>query len=157
MKKHSFTLILIMFFCAVSLLCSGCSKCSGVGKQSSQNNSESTDNPDVNTEILLEGSFYDNIGSFDTIDSYDNASDMTKEYLRSVKYHVEQIDTESGIATVTVSLPNVTKAIETALENVQNGNSGTPYTELLDSAKEFFIQTLRSVYKELHADRETGC
>lgn len=60
---------------------------------------------------------------------YEN--DVTEAYLQSVTNEIIELDIDNGVATVEVSVPNLTEFLPQAVTNVLKSNEGTPYEELL--------------------------
>lgn len=74
---------------------------------------------------------------------------------------ISQVDPEKLLAAYSIVFQDVTLFDNTIMENIRIGKKDATDEEVIRAAKEAqcdeFISKLRSFYKELHADRETGC
>lgn len=89
-------------------------------------------------ELPVTGILLDNVFQADNDNCIEHSSDpseLSSAYLNQISYRINSLDKESGLATVTVSIPDIESILSTVIDSVQKDNPNTDYESLLKEAE----------------------
>lgn len=90
------------------------------------------------------GTLYDNISDFEVNADTEHTSSLSQTFLKEITYEIIEIDEDKMIATVIVSVPDISEKLPDVVDNVIIDNQNMEYDELLSSVKENFQTALES-------------
>lgn len=90
------------------------------------------------------GTLYDNASDFEINSDTEHLSSLSKSFLKKISYKIVEIDEDKMIATVVVSVPDISQNLPEFVDNAIINNNNMEYDELLAFVKKQFQTTLES-------------
>lgn len=100
------------------------------------------------------GTYYENINNFtDTSmeekeSNIEDSTEISKAYLQGITYEILEVDKKEMVATLEVSVPNLTQELPNVIEEVFDNNTDASYDELLQILQKELTTSLVSTDEE---------
>ena len=99
---------------------------------------------DKNNKLKMSGSYYDNISDFSNDIGNEKSISLSMEYLKKISYEIIEIDNEKMLATLIISVPDISDTLPTIVDRVIADNKDVDYEELLSLVKESMEEAFNS-------------